>query len=263
MKFSTEAELDRWVDQAQRKWLFLDYDGTLTGFATTPDEIEPEEEVIQLVKALSDNPGLRVVIISGRRLSDIQKLLPVPGIFLAGVYGIEIQNPAGERIQRVVYQNVRPFLARLKPGLEELIAGRKGFFLEDKGLALALHARFAEAAEAEQVLAAARQIIRQAEPPEHFRMLGGHKFLEVAPTPAHKGGTVSYLLRYFAWPEASLIFIGDDDKDEQAFGVVHSYGGAAILVSGSASSPPPTVADYSFESPQALRHWLKEHFSQN
>ncbi len=263
MRFTNEAELDQWVAQAQRLWLFLDYDGTLTGFSDTPDQIEPDKKVIQLIKNISTNPDIRLVVLSGRRLSDIQKLMPVPGVFLAGTYGIELQNSDGERVQRVAYKNVRPFLDALKPQLQELIASRRGFFLEDKRFALALHARFAEATEAEKVLAAARQVIDEARPPDQFRLLGGHRFLEVAPTLAHKGGTISYMLRYFFWPDARLVFVGDDDKDEEAFEVVHSYGGIAILVSGETNPANSTMADYIMESPKALRRWLKEHFSRN
>jgi len=50
--------------------------------------------------------------------------------------------------------------------------------------------------------------------------LGGHKFLEIGPTLAHKGRTVDYLLDRYPWPGALPIYLGDDDKDEKAFGVI-------------------------------------------
>ena len=140
MSLSSEAELNHWVAQVDRLWLFLDYDGTLVEFTPTPEHVNPDPQVVDLVTRLSGNPRNRVVIVSGRRLSDILSLLPVPMAFLAGTYGIELQTPSDGRIERADYATIRPPLERLKPFWEKIIAGRSGFFLEDKGWALALHA---------------------------------------------------------------------------------------------------------------------------
>ncbi|GAB4527697.1 MAG: trehalose-phosphatase [Anaerolineae bacterium] len=240
--------------QADRLWFFLDYDGTLADFSPTPEHIDPVPEVVDLLTRLSQHPRLRITIISGRRLSHIQALLPVPGLMLAGTYGIELQTPQGELIERVAYGRIRPTLDALKPGWEQLIAGRDGFFLEDKGWTLALHARFADEEEAERVLDAAR---RQASEPAAmglFRLLGGHKFLEIGPTLAHKGCTVEYVLDRYPWPGALPVYLGDDDKDEEAFGVIRMHGGIAVLV---AREPRNTLADCRLESPATVRSWLE------
>jgi trehalose-6-phosphatase len=81
-----------------------------------------------------------------------------------------------------------------------------------------------------------------------FRVLGGHRFLEIAPLLAHKGRTVDYLLSRYAWPGARLLYLGDDDKDEEAFGVIQARG---------ASEPRETTADCRLESPGAARRWLR------
>ena len=188
-------------------------------------------------------------------IGNFNRLAP-PDIVLAGTYGVELLTPEGARIDRLDYGSVRPTLDTIKPRWADLIAGRVGYFLEDKGWALALHARFAEEAEAEQVLAAARRLatgVTQQAPPDLFRLLGGHKFLEIGPRLAHKGRTVAYLLAQYPWPGALPLYLGDDDKDEEAFGVVKDQGGIAILVS---ARPRETQADGRLESPQAARTWL-------
>lgn len=240
--------------QANRLWLFLDYDGTLADFAPTPEHVEPVPEVVDLLTRLGERPRLRVAVVSGRRLSHVQSLLPVSGILLAGTYGVELRMPGGERIDRVAYATIRPVLGALKPGWEELIEGREGFFLEDKDWALALHARFAEEGEAEKVLDAARKMALAAASAGPFRLLGGHKFLEIGPRIAHKGQTVAYLLENHPWPGALPLYMGDDDKDEEAFGVIKALGGMAILVAGEARD---TQADCRLESPQAACQWLR------
>jgi trehalose 6-phosphate phosphatase len=250
-----ESLIDR-LAQIQRLWLFLDYDGTLAGFAPTPEHVNPDSALIELFAGLAKQPRIRVAVVSGRRLSHVQTLVPVPGLWLAGTYGIELQTPGGERIDRLDYHVLRPTLEALKPQWAALLVGRDGFFLEDKGWALALHARFAADGEAERILATARCMAAKAAKsasPGLFRLLGGHKFLEIGPRLAHKGRTVAYLLDQHPWPGALPLYLGDDDKDEEAFGVIAGRGGVAILV---ATEPRDTRADFRLDSPQAVRRWL-------
>ena len=248
------SELAQILSQAQRLWLFLDYDGTLADFAPTPEHVHPDPKVIGTLEQLVEHPRIRVTVISGRRLDHVEKLVPVPSVFLAGTYGIEMRTWSGERINRLDYELVRPALDALKPHWSQLIAERQGFFLEDKGWSLALHARFAIDGEAEDVLSDAHRIAVERVYSGLFRVLGGHRFLEIAPLLAHKGRTVDYLLSRYAWSGASLLYLGDDDKDEEAFGVIKARGGIAAVV---ASEPRETRAVYRLESPHAARHWLE------
>jgi trehalose-phosphatase len=234
--------------------LFLDYDGTLADFAPTPDHVVPDPEVVALLTPLVRHPRFKVAIISGRRLEHVWALVPVPGMLLAGTYGIELQMPDGERIDRAEYGAVRPILDDLKPRWEELIAGYEGFYLEDKDWAMAIHARFAVDGEAERVLASARRMAADVSTSADLRVLGGHKFLEIGPKLAHKGRTIEYLLDQHPWPDALPLYVGDDDKDEEAFEVIKARGGVAVLV---ASQPRDTVAEYRLDAPQDTRRWLR------
>jgi trehalose 6-phosphate phosphatase len=245
------------LEQASGIRLFLDYDGTLADFAPTPEHVSPDQALVDLLSDVARHPQIRAAIISGRRLAHIQRLVPVEGILLAGTYGIELQLPGGERLDRLQYESVRPTLEDLKPRWAALIQGRDGFFLEDKGWALALHARFADPGETDRVLATARQLAENAiaaDPAGTFRLLGGHKFLEIGPQLAHKGRTIEYLLEHRPWPGSLAVYLGDDDKDEEAFGVIQAHGGSAIVV---APTPRDTKADFRLPSPQAARHWLR------
>lgn len=250
---SVPEQITQRLSRVERLWLFLDYDGTLAELAPTPDHVAPDPEVIDLLTGLARHPRVQVAVISGRRLSHVEELVPVTGILLAGTYGIELRTSEGERIDRLAYDAVRPVLDDLKPRWSELIVGREGFFLEDKGWALALHARLAEEDEAKAVLVAARRRATDGVPQGLFRLLGGHKFLEVGPRLAHKGRTVEYLFGHCLWSGALPIYLGDDDKDEEAFGVIQERDGVAVLV---AREPRDTKADFRLESPYAARHWL-------
>ena len=257
MKFESKAELTQWALDAQYLRLFLDYDGTLADFAPTPEHIEPHPEVISLLEQLAHKSLFRVTILSGRRLQHVRLLLPIAGIFLAGTYGIELQTPSGQTIQRVEYEVIRPALETIKPEWARIIGKREGFFLEDKGWALALHARFADDMAAEQVLTQAMQSISAELLGDHFRILDGHKFLEIAPQLASKKATVAYLLDQYPMPDAHIIYIGDDDKDEEAFHVIHAHHGVAIKVLQPSQAGQPTEADYFLDSPGDTLQWLE------
>jgi trehalose 6-phosphate phosphatase len=252
MSCNTEAIWSH-LERVERLWLFLDYDGTLADFAPTPEHVNPDPALIDLLERLAQHPRIRVAMISGRRLGHVVELVPVPGILLAGSYGIELRLPNQEPRSRVEFDQVRPVLNVLKPRWQQLLEGREGFFLEDKGWALALHARFAEDREAAEVLAAARRMAESEADARVFRILGGHKFLEIAPKQAHKGQTVAFLLDTYPWLGAFPLYMGDDDKDEEAFAVVKARDGMAVVVG---DRNPDSHADCRLPSPWAARRWL-------
>jgi len=211
-------------------WLFLDYDGTLVPIARTPEEALPDVPLLDLLSGLADMPALLVTVLSGRSLSSLQTLLPVPNLILAGIYGVEARLPGKGVITRIDPARLRPTLEAVKSAWAQLIAGRDGFLLEDKRLALALHARFARQADADLVLAAAQAEAEKMASSDHFRVLVGERYLEVAPAAAHKGQAIEWLLGQYAFPGARLVYFGDDDNDKEAFAVVRRRGGIAVAV---------------------------------
>lgn len=258
MRLRNHAGLTEWATRSQQLWLFLDYDGTLADFAATPDDIAPDPRIIGLIERLARRPDLRVTILSGRRLAHIRQLLPVQGIMLAGTYGVELLDEQGNMIHRVMLADVQPLLESVNPEWRELIRERNGFFLEDKDWTLALHARFADDREATEVLGKALEIATTRLPSGVFRILGGHKFLEVAPRIASKRETVAFLLSQYPLQQARLLYIGDDDKDEEAFPLIHEHGGMAVKVLQPSQVTQDTTADYFFHSPGETLNWLEE-----
>ncbi|MEJ2512756.1 MAG: trehalose-phosphatase [Anaerolineales bacterium] len=165
MKFKDPQKYLQQIRSAEKLYLFLDYDGTLAEFAPTPDDIHPDLELIDLLGQFVRHPQIHTAIISGRRLSHIRKLIPVSGLLLAGTYGIEMITPSGERVERVDFQSVRPYLENIKPQWKELIHPFPEFYLEDKGWSLALHAKQVDRDRAEKTLQQARERVIRAELP--------------------------------------------------------------------------------------------------
>jgi len=248
------GKIKRALETNKELVLFLDYDGTLADFSKHPDIVEPNPEVVELVSALIDCENITPTIISGRRLEHIQKLVPLKNIILAGTYGLEIQLQGEKIFKPIDYSKVRPELEALKPEWKSLISDKSSFFLEDKGWTLALHARYAEEKIAEDVLTSAEKVARKKLDPVVFQIKGGHKFLEASPQEANKGQSVKYLMNIIPTQGKTLIYMGDDDKDEQAFDVVQEHGGFAIRVCSNVINNP--IEDWRLEEPEAARRWL-------
>ncbi len=238
-----------------RLYLFLDYDGTLAEFSPTPDTVIPDEELVALLAALVQSPGVRIAMVSGRRLEHILKLVPLPRIVLAGTYGLEMHTPQGDLIVKDGLEDYERYLGHLKPEWESLVASRAGFYLEDKTWSLAIHARFAEPEEVENIFHQARQRAEELGIPAGMQFLGGDRFLELSPEAANKGLAVETILAKFPWPGALPVYLGDDDKDEAAFAVIKHSGGICVRVSPLARQ---TLADYGMRTPAETRRFLAD-----
>jgi trehalose-phosphatase len=107
---------------------------------------------------------------------------------------------------------------------------------------------------ASDVLRLAGEIVQREEfPAELFRVMGGHRFLEVAPRLANKGTTLRYLLNEQPLEGALPVYIGDDDKDEEAFAVIQEVSGVAIKVE---TRQTDSMAPIVLKSPHAVRQFL-------
>lgn len=248
------SKIKRALENHDRLVLFLDYDGTLADFTNHPDIVKPKGEVVALLEALLACDTIMPTIISGRRLSHLQKLVPIPDMILAGTYGLEIQLSDTSIYYPLEFEKIRLDVERLKPIWQGLIGGEDRFILEDKGWTLAIHARFVDKSTAEAILHEAQKVARRELDLTIFQVKYGHKFLEVSPIQASKGQCVKFLVDKISTENAVLLYLGDDDKDEEAFEVVHSYGGFAIRVCSNVINNP--IEDWRLDNPKAARDWL-------
>lgn len=247
------SALNAAIRSAKTVRLFLDYDGTLADFAANPDVILPDARVISLLDRLRRSQKFLPAVISGRRLAHIRALLPVSGLLLAGSYGLELLLPDGRRFQTIETTRIRPTIERILPVWQALLSDQQGFYLENKGLALALHARFAGEQDAARVLAAAAAEVERLNPGADFRLIEGERFLEIAPAAASKARTVEEIMDKYTPADALPVYAGDDARDEEAFPVVRRYGGLGLRVAAEETS---TRADFRCETPDQVRNWL-------
>ncbi|MGO0122122.1 trehalose-phosphatase [Desulfothermobacter acidiphilus] len=228
--------------------LLLDYDGTLVPITATPDQARPDKALLKLLERVGHH--YRVALVSGRKLSELRTFLPVPSIWgWAGCHGAEVQVAGQELWRYPLSPEEREGKELCYARLSRLIAGKKGFLLEDKGYALALHYRLADPAEAQEVKERAQAEVRSLLP--SWTLCPGKQVLEALPAGLNKGEAVARLLAEAG--EVFPVYCGDDTGDAPAFRLVEENQGISI---GIGTQAPPST--FSLAGPEALRQLLAQ-----
>ncbi|MDP2341032.1 MAG: trehalose-phosphatase [Deltaproteobacteria bacterium] len=97
MQFEREREgaLER-LRAARRRRLFLDYDGTLVDLAALPELARPDDDLIDLLKALAAGAGTEVVVVSGRERASLEAFFGGLPIGLCAEHGLWLRRPGSE-----------------------------------------------------------------------------------------------------------------------------------------------------------------------
>ncbi len=244
-----------WLAQRPSLALFLDYDGTLVPIATRPEDARMSDATRQTLQQAARTANVDTVIVSGRALDDLKRMVDIPGLTYVANHGFEIEGPGlAFRHQRA--ERSRASLEAAAAALAALAI--PGARLERKGLTVAFHVREVAAPEREQAVRAADTVLRR----HRLRVTSGKLVLEGRPpVDWHKGRAVLHVLvhRHGAdWPaRLRALYIGDDVTDEDAFRSLRGIG-RSIRV---ASSPPATVTAADFRLPDSdavveLLRWL-------
>jgi trehalose 6-phosphate phosphatase len=116
----------------RREWAyFFDLDGTLIDFAATPAAVRVGEELRLLLAHLYRVTGGAVALMSGRQISEIDRLFPQAQLPVAGQHGLE-RRSAGGTITRHAVPTRR--FERVRSRIASAVGGKAGLLLENKGL---------------------------------------------------------------------------------------------------------------------------------
>jgi trehalose 6-phosphate phosphatase len=205
--------------------LFLDVDGTLLDIAETPDSVQVETGLQDLLARLRTVLDGAVALVSGRPIVDLDRLFGPHRWAAAGVHGLERRDSQG----RWHSQNGSDVatVAQARDRLKLLADRLPGTILEDKGLSVALHYRQAPHLES-QVHAAARAILNSAG--GRLALLEGRMVVELRLQGANKADAILEFLAETPFKGRRPIFIGDDVTDEKALEEVERVGGLSVAV---------------------------------
>ena len=235
--------------------LLLDYDGTLTPIVRNPSAALISKGMRSVLTRLAAQKRITLGILSGRKLSEIRRLVGIPGILYGGNHGFELW--IGGR-KKVLAQAKRflPLMRMLSKELSRQLGGFPNAWVEDKGITLSVHYRRCSAAKAERVLTICRRLTDPWETKRRIRVTRGKKVYEIRPAIKwDKGKAVEFLLKQMPHSarDRFIVYIGDDTTDEDAFSAVKRKRGWAIRVGGSREK---TKASYFLDGVVQARRFL-------
>ncbi|MTH96214.1 trehalose-phosphatase [Roseibium sp. RKSG952] len=224
--------------------LFLDFDGTLVEIAPSPEMVAVRPEtIVYLQRQLEELEGA-LAVVSGRPIMEIDHFLAPLQLAAAGLHGLEHRYRAGGELRR------DPPGAEILQLKQEISASGllgNGVFLEDKGVAVAVHFRAAPDKAGEITDFLETQI--RSLPDLH--LLQGKMVVEAKPDTQDKGKAVAGFLDLDAFRDRLPVFLGDDVTDEDGMAAVQAAGGFGIKV-----GEGDTCAQFRLADVAAVHRWL-------
>jgi trehalose-phosphatase len=208
-------ELDRLLNRPSSVLVGLDFDGTLTPIASSPEKVWLDSKVRQMLRRLAASQKCTLAIVSGRNRQELQALVGVPDIYYAGNHGLEISGPGALYIEPAAV-SCDANLRKLADSLTEKLRGVPGTVVENKGLTISVHYRNTDPAAHDDVKRIVHGQLANADHP--FILTAGKMVHDIRPrTNWNKGSALLWIKDQLGWADGTVIFVGDDVTDEDAF----------------------------------------------
>jgi trehalose 6-phosphate synthase/phosphatase len=211
-----KERLLRDFSQARRRLIFLDYDGTLVPFADDPQEVQPSEELLVILRNLSQQPANQVVLISGRDRGTMQRWFGSINAGLVAEHGVWTQEKNQD------WQLIKPLNNNWKPTIIPLLATYADrlprAFVEEKEFSVVWHYRRADPELASTRVKELVDDLVNFTANIDIQILQGSKVVEVRCGGVNKGNAA---VRFLAEHNFGFILaVGDDWTDEDLFKIL-------------------------------------------
>ena len=244
----TDAIIDKF-NQSKERLIFLDYDGTLTGFNMNPEDSKPDKELSSILKKLTKNKKNHVVVISGRGRETLEEWLKDYPLEIVAEHGVWIREKDLE--WHTTFDISDAWKDEIMKVLEGYVDRTPGSFVEKKDYSLVWHYRKVETGLGEVRTRELTSHLKYITANKDLQVLEGDMVVEIKSSAVNKGRGASILLKKYA--EADFIIAcGDDWTDEDTFKVMPEHA-ITIKVGSSASA-----ANYSVNSYKEIRGILSQ-----
>ena len=229
-----------------RTALFLDVDGTLLDIRDRPEEVAAGEDLVVLLERLSARLDGALSLISGRSITEIDRIFAPARFPVAGAHGAEIRLHPEDEVEMTTTRLPDSVMA----ALVEFAESHEGLLLEKKRGGASLHYRMAPDLEA-QCRALVDTLMDEVG--NDFRLIPGKMVFELAPRGHNKGKAIAAMMKRSPFDGRRPVFVGDDVTDEDGFVAVNRMDGISVRVGENKSS----AAAFTLGSVAAVRHWLE------
>lgn len=188
-------------------------------------------------------------------------MVGVANAWAIGNHGFEVTGPDGEDEPVVPeLENFKRAVAQAARKLEPRVSTVPGVIFEDKVWTLSIHYRLAP----RDVIARLRSAVTDTASQLGLRVTEGKEVLEVRPPARVDKGTAVLMLgaRLGGFsPGASIIYIGDDTTDEDAFRALRHRSAEAVTIRVRREAEDgvdrPTAAEFSVDGTDEVRQFLQ------
>ncbi len=227
------------IQSSCRVAVFLDFDGTLVNIAPRPDQVRVAPATRLVLRRLARHPRVTLVVISGRRRSELLRYIGLPGIRYFGLYGWERSGHSPLPMSALIA------LRRARVKLSTHLSSIPGIWVEDKHFSLSVHLLDVSLPAQRRARRSLRSLLLPFQ--ETLSLIENLRDAEIVPRCILGKGIA--VQRFLAKPATSRVlpfYFGDDLSDEPAFEAVGN--GISIHV----GAARPTRARYSIRGPAAV-----------
>jgi trehalose 6-phosphate phosphatase len=211
----------------RRVALLFDYDGTLAPVRPTPAEATLPPATRRGLERLAEMDRVTIGVVSGRALADVRGMVRMPGAYLAGTAGLEL-DLLGRRLSPPGLEAALGPLDQIAAKLNEVAGRYLGAWVEQKPCGLTLHYRAVEPA---RVVGLRRQAAEAVRPwVGQVRMEDVTLGLEVVPDVGWDKGTAVREMLAEDGDDPFPVYAGDAANDLPAFRAAEAAGGLSIGV---------------------------------
>ena len=244
--------------QCDRLGLLVDFDGTISRIAPTPDEAEVSRRAAESLRSLAIKLDL-VSVISGRSARDVAKMVAVDGVVYVGNHGAEYLAGGDLTVATEVVRH-REAIRRILDHLESAVSA-PGLVWDDKQFSASVHFRLVD--DPDHVRRLLEAALESAPTADEVEVYFGKMVLEIVPPAGvDKGYALRRLVR--EWRLDAALFLGDDTTDVAALAALRDLrargelrgAGVAVLYQDSPEELA-RVADYALDGVTQVEVFLE------
>jgi len=234
--------------KTKNRIIFLDYDGTLVDFKPNIAQADPDKELYDLLKLLTEDPANHVVLISGRKHENLSEWFGKENIYLIAEHGawFRQQNTSWHKISGLS----DAWKQDINPILETYVDRTPGSFIEEKTYSLVWHYRKAQKGLGELRANELANNLKYLASDKGLQLLPGDKVLEIKNMEVNKGKAAASLVEKNDYD--FIIAFGDDYTDEDIFKALPDS--AVTIKVGSNIS----AAKFYLRNPTEVRQFLSD-----
>lgn len=249
----TNQVINKFVEKyktSKKRIIFLDYDGTLTGFHNDPQKAMPDKELYTIMEKLTGNKNNTIVVISGRDKETLSKWFKhyYDNLAFIAEHGVWNKNPGGDWSMN--NQIDKEWMDIIEPVLQNFVDRTPRSFIEYKNYSLVWHYRHADPDMGLQRAWELKDDLKNYIANLNLEIMDGDMVIEIKNAGINKG--IAALNKLGEYEYDFILAIGDDWTDEYTF---NSLPDSAYTIKVGTKS---TAAKYYINDVKSVRQFLKQ-----